>query len=182
MVYAQETQLRTPNLLTSIEVSEFESRFPKGMTSAEIVNVFSNRGIKFSEATLRKYVQQGLLPRSQRVGQKGKHKGSRGIYPVSTIRQINEIKRLMAMDYTIEEIQTQFAFVDGEIEELKQLLDTITGKLEQSSQAAEEGGLVTATVAKQLDEARTTANGLIGQLELAVRQIRERAHIARDAV
>ncbi|MBN2341277.1 MAG: MerR family transcriptional regulator [Deltaproteobacteria bacterium] len=151
------------------------------MTSAEIVGVFSSRGIKFSEATLRKYVQQGLLPRSQRVGQKGKHKGSKGIYPVSTIRQINEIKRLMAMDYTIEEIQTQFAFVDGEIEELKQLIDTIMGKLEQSSQSAE-GGLVATTVLKQMNEAKFSAGELIEQLELIVRQIRERAHIARDAV
>ncbi|MBN2715335.1 MAG: MerR family transcriptional regulator [Deltaproteobacteria bacterium] len=182
MVYAHETELRGSKLLTSSEVSDFESRYPGGMTSAEIVNVFSTRGIRFSEATLRKYVQQGLLPRSQRVGQKGKHKGSRGIYPVSTIRQINEIKRLMAMDYTIEEIQSQFAFVDGEMEELKQLLDTIVKKLEQSSDAAAEGGLVTSTVTRQLEEANTTAKTLVDQLESAVRQIRERAHIARDAV
>jgi DNA-binding transcriptional MerR regulator len=182
MVYAQETELRGSKLLTSGEVDDFESKHPGGMTSAEIVNVFSTRGIRFSEATLRKYVQQGLLPRSQRVGQKGKHKGSRGIYPVSTVRQINEIKRLMSMDYTIEEIQNQFAFVDGEMEELKQLLDIIVSKLEQSLDAAAEGGLVTSTVNRQLDEAKQTAASLIGQLETAVRQIRERAHIARDAV
>jgi DNA-binding transcriptional MerR regulator len=182
MVYAQDTELRSAKLLTSGEVDDFESRYPGGMTSAEIVNVFSTRGIRFSEATLRKYVQQGLLPRSQRVGQKGKHKGSRGIYPISTVRQINEIKRLMAMDYTIEEIQNQFALVDGEMEELKQLMDVIVSKLEQSSNAAAEGGLVTSTVNRQLDEAKQTARSLIGQLETAVRQIRERAHIARDAV
>ena len=35
--------------------------------------------MKFSEATLRKYVQLGLLPRSVRVGRKGKHQGSQGI-------------------------------------------------------------------------------------------------------
>ncbi|MBN2527846.1 MAG: MerR family transcriptional regulator [Deltaproteobacteria bacterium] len=168
--------------MTSREVDDFESKYPGGMTSAEIVNVFSTRGIKFSEATLRKYVQQGLLPRSQRVGQKGKHKGSRGIYPVSTVRQINEIKRLMSMDYTIEEIQNQFAFVDGEMEELKQLLDTILNKLEQSSQAAAQEGLISSTITRQLDEAKETAKSLISQLETTVRQIRERAHIARDAV
>lgn len=182
MVYAEKTEIRLSKLLTSGEVSDFETKHPQGMTSAEIVNAFSNRGIKFSEATLRKYVQQGLLTRSQRVGQKGKHKGSKGIYPASTVRQINEIKKLMLMDYTIEEIQTQFAFVDGEIEELKQLLERISNKLEQSSHAAAQGGLVTATVTRQLDEAKRTAGTMIEQLEATVRQIRERAHIARDAI
>jgi len=37
-----------------------------------LLDVFPPRGIRFSEATLRKYVQLGLLPRSVRVGQKGK--------------------------------------------------------------------------------------------------------------
>ena len=182
MVYTQENQFRKPNLLTTEEVGEIEARHREGLSSPEIVNIFSDRGIKFSEATLRKYVQQGLLPRSQRVGQKGKHKGSRGIYPVSTVRQINEIKKLMSMDYTIEEIQNQFAFVDGEIEELRVLLDRIVEKLEKSLKGSVQGGLVTATVAKQLDEATDTARLLIEQLERTVKQIRERAQIARNAV
>ena len=182
MVYTQENQFRKPELLTADEVSEYESLYPEGMSSAEIVNVFASRGIRFSEATLRKYVQQGLLPRSQRVGQKGKHKGSRGIYPVGAVRQINEIKKLMSMDYTIEEIQTQFAFVDGDLEELKALLARIIGKLEESSRAAVGGDLLTTTVARHLNEAKDTAAQLVGQIEQAANRIRERARIARDAV
>ncbi len=182
MVYTQESHFRKPALLTADEVSDCESRHPEGMTSAQIVNVFSSRGIRFSEATLRKYIQQGLLPRSQRVGQKGKHKGSRGMYPATTIRQINEIKRLMSMDYTIEDIQQHFALVDGELEELRAILDRIIRKLEKSVKAAVQQGLVNTAVAKQLVEAADTAKQLIGQLEKTAGQIRERAHVARDAI
>src|SRR4029077_4261491 len=61
-----------------------------------------------SEASFRKYVQQNLLPRSRRVGRKGKHRGSLGVYPAKTVRRINTVKRLMADGFTIEEIQGQF--------------------------------------------------------------------------
>lgn len=182
MDYVQEKILRRPNLLTTDELDAFEKQRPEGMSSAEIVDVFSSRGIKFSEATFRKYVQQGLLPRSRRVGQKGKHKGSKGIYPIGTIRQINEIKRMMSLDYTIEEIRQQFAFVGGEIEELRLLLDQIIEKLEESLQSGNGGTLATVSIAKQIDEARQSAQGLIVLLEQAARQIRDRAQIARSAV
>jgi DNA-binding transcriptional MerR regulator len=104
------------------------------------------------------------------------------MYPATTIRQINEIKRLMSMDYTIEDIQQHFALVDGELEELKAILDRIIRKLEKSVKAAVQQGLVNTAVAKQLVEAADTAKQLIGQLEKTAGQIRERAHVARDAI
>ena len=82
--------------LTEAQVREIEQANPHGLTSQELVAVFSERAIKFSEATLRKYVQLGLVPRSRRVGRKGKHLGSRGVYPVRAVRRINTIKKLMA--------------------------------------------------------------------------------------
>ena len=63
------------------ELAEIERSRPQGLTSRQIVDLFETRGIRFSEATLRKYVQLGLLPRSVRVGRKGKHRGSCGLYP-----------------------------------------------------------------------------------------------------
>ena len=92
--------------LTETAVREIEAANPDGLTSAELVAVFSGANIKFSEATLRKYVQLGLVPRSRRVGRKGKNLGSRGVYPIRAVRRINTIKRLMAERYTIEEIQS----------------------------------------------------------------------------
>src|SRR3954469_13046647 len=94
----------------------------QGLTSAEILDIFSSHEIKFSEATLRKYVQLGLLPRSVRVGRKGKHQGSQGLYPCTVVRKIQRIKEMMAQDYTIEEIQREFLFVRGDIEELSRTL------------------------------------------------------------
>ena len=48
------------------------------------------KGVRLSEATFRKYVQAGLLPRSKRVGRKGKHRGSQGLYPVEAVRRIGK--------------------------------------------------------------------------------------------
>ena len=58
---------------------------------------------------MRKYVQLGLLPRSIRVGRKGKHRGSCGIYPAEVVRRVNQVRAMMAADLTIEDIQQSFA-------------------------------------------------------------------------
>ncbi|HEX8954310.1 MAG TPA: hypothetical protein VF945_20795, partial [Polyangia bacterium] len=86
------------------------------MSSAQVVEVFRARGVKLSEATFRKYVQLGLLPRSRRVGRKGKHQGSMGLYPSTVVRRVNAIKQMMAESYTIEEIQRSFLRFKDEIE------------------------------------------------------------------
>ena len=182
MEHIQNKKFLNKNLLSTETIEAIEEQKSEGMSSAEIVDVFGSRGIKFSEATFRKYVQQGLLPRSRRIGQKGKHKGSRGVYPVGTVRQINEIKRLMALDYTIEDIRKQFVFVGGELEELKRLLDSILEKLDKSAQADSSGNLAEVSIARQLDEAKKSAALLMEKIELAARKIRERARVARDAV
>ena len=108
--------------LTETQVREIEAANPEGLTSAELVAVFATAEIKFSEATLRKYVQLGLVPRSRRVGRKGKNLGSRGVYPVRAVRRINTIKRLMAERYTIEEIQSRFLTFKDNIETLDEAL------------------------------------------------------------
>jgi DNA-binding transcriptional MerR regulator len=108
--------------LTESQVRQIEAASPEGLTSAELVAAFAHNGVKFSEATLRKYVQLGLVPRSRRVGRKGKHLGSRGVYPVRAVRRINTIKRLMAERYTIEEIQARFLTFKDNIETLDDAL------------------------------------------------------------
>src|SRR5215813_3207185 len=89
------------------EFDRLETEHPQGLSAGQIVEFFAPRGVKLAQATFRKYVQLGLLPRSKRVGQKGKHKGSQGIYPVSTIRRIVEIKTLMEGNLTLEEIASR---------------------------------------------------------------------------
>ena len=95
-------------LIAEAELVEFERLHPDGLSSAQVVDAFRQRGLKLSEATFRKYVQLGLLPRSRRVGRKGKHQGSMGLYPATVIRRLNDIRRMMAESYTIEEIQRTF--------------------------------------------------------------------------
>jgi DNA-binding transcriptional MerR regulator len=124
-------------LLKEEDLRAIEGTYPDGITAVQIVDVFTSRGIKFSEASFRKYVQQGLLPRSRRVGRKGKHRGSLGVYPAKTVRRINAVKQLMVDGYTIEEIQGQFLLytdlVEGVAEHLTELwsrLGTDAGKLD----------------------------------------------------
>lgn len=104
---------KASGLLSEAELREIEDRYDTGITAVEVVELFTSRDIRLSEATFRKYVQQGLLPRSRRIGRKGKHRGSMGVYPAKTVRRINTIKERMDEGYTIEEIQEHFLrFVD----------------------------------------------------------------------
>jgi DNA-binding transcriptional MerR regulator len=111
-------------------LSQLEREYAAGLTSVEILDVFASHDVSLSEATLRKYVQIGLLPRSVRVGRKGKHQGSQGVYPVSVIRQILLIKQMMAESYTIEQIKREFLFIRNDVEQLEQMLSRIFKKLE----------------------------------------------------
>lgn len=106
-------------------LANLERQYASGLTSADLIDVCSAHGVQLSEATLRKYVQLGLLPRSVRVGRKGKHKGSLGLYPATAIRQLVRIKEMMAESYTIEEIRRDFLFVRTDIEQLEQTLGCI---------------------------------------------------------
>ncbi|MCA9708862.1 MAG: MerR family transcriptional regulator [Myxococcales bacterium] len=117
--------------LTEAQIRAIEQANPHGLSSQELVAAFSDQAIKFSEATLRKYVQLGLVPRSRRVGRKGKHLGSRGVYPVRSVRRINTIKKLMAERYTIEEIQARFLTFKDNIETLDEALGELTQAFEE---------------------------------------------------
>ena len=119
---------RWATIMTGIDDSvlmSLERQYEAGLTSGALIDVCGAHGIALSEATLRKYVQLGLLPRSTRVGRKGKHQGSRGLYPVRAIRQLLLIKEMMAESYTIEEIRRDFLFVRTDIELLEQTLGCI---------------------------------------------------------
>ncbi|NVB42067.1 MerR family transcriptional regulator [Pseudenhygromyxa sp. WMMC2535] len=119
--------------LSEAQLREIEAANAEGLTSQEIVRVFADRKVRFSEANLRRYVQLGLVPRSYRVGQKGRHQGSRGVYPIRAVRRINLIKKLMAERYTLEEIQDKFLAFKDDIETLDdastKLIDRFEAKL-----------------------------------------------------
>lgn len=106
-------------LLDSTEIARVEREQAAGISSREVVRLFESKGARLSAATFRKYVQSGLLPRSRRVGRKGKHAGSTGLYPVAVVRRIDLIKRMMAAGLTLEEIRDSYVVIRNRIEDLE---------------------------------------------------------------
>ncbi|MGE0546383.1 MAG: MerR family transcriptional regulator [Kofleriaceae bacterium] len=157
------------SLLKDDELKAIEGTYAEGITAVQIVDVFTSRGIKFSEASFRKYVQQGLLPRSRRVGRKGKHRGSLGVYPAKTVRRINAVKQLMADGYTIEEIQGQFLLytdlVEGVAENLTELWTRLGGDIARLDIAARR------EVERDLGDARRDGERLVERLEQITRRV-----------
>jgi DNA-binding transcriptional MerR regulator len=149
-------------LLQEDDLRAIEGTYPDGITAVQIVDAFTSRGIKFSEASFRKYVQQGLLPRSRRVGRKGKHRGSLGVYPSKTVRRINAVKQLMVDGYTIEEIQGQFLLytdlVEGVAEHLAELWSRLTADATKLDPALRR------ELEQRLSEARRDGDRLVDRL------------------
>ena len=159
-----------------------ENEHPDGISSASILDVLASLGVKFSEATLRKWVQLGLLPRSVRVGQKGKHSGSKGMYPVAIVRQILEIKEMLASGLTTEQIQQEVLFVRGDLDELRRSVSRIFRVLETAIEKVDSDPLRFA-VTQELSMARELAGQLIGKLsEVESRLIQKAALNSEDGV
>ncbi|HLL52621.1 MAG TPA: MerR family transcriptional regulator [Myxococcaceae bacterium] len=107
------------------EIAQIERENPTGLPARAILEIFRPKGVRLSEATFRKYVQAGLLPRSKRVGRKGKHRGSQGVYPVESVRRINAIKKMMAEGLTLEDIKRSFVFFKNHIDQVERGLDEV---------------------------------------------------------
>lgn len=126
-------------LFSEAEVGELERQYAVGFTSQEVVEIFHRRGVRLTTATFRKYVQMGLLPRARRVGRGGRHRGSAGLYPPSTVRAVNLIKRMLAEDLTLDEIRQSFVLFDGELERIEKRLVAVLERLEQGVRERSEG-------------------------------------------
>ena len=107
------------------EIERIEREHAAGLPARAILDIFRPRGVRLSEATFRKYVQAGLLPRSRRVGRKGKHRGSQGLYPVEAVRRINAIKKMMAEGLTLEDIKRSFVFFKNHIDQVGRGLEEL---------------------------------------------------------
>lgn len=158
-------------LLSDDELRQVEEAHPEGITAVQVVEVFAGRGIRFSEATFRKYVQQGILPRSRRIGRKGKHRGSLGVYPAKTVRRVNAIKALMGEGYTIEEIQEQFLRYTDIIESLEEGLSEVFTRLETDAQSPRFDNQSRRSFKRELSEARKTADELLRRIDGMSRRV-----------
>jgi DNA-binding transcriptional MerR regulator len=164
--------------ITDELLERFEREHPHGITSQEILDMMAAHEVKFSEATLRKYVQLGLLPRSVRVGRKGKHQGSQGMYPSAVVRHIQRIRDMMAQSFTIEEIQREFLFVRGDIEDLERSIAKVFDALRE---AAKERRSETAgrAIANDLSTAEQLAGDLLAKLTTIEQRLIAQAELVR---
>jgi hypothetical protein len=157
-------------------LAQLEKAHAAGFTSAEILDVFARHDVQLSEATLRKYVQLGLLPRSVRVGRKGKHQGSQGVYPVGVVRQILRIKQMMAESYTIDQIQREFLFIRSEVEQLESMLGRIFKKLDGVIKERKTEK-VTSAVQRDVVDARSISKELMARLEAIETKLTSRSRL-----
>ncbi len=167
---------------TEEDLEALEHAHSDGMNVQQIVDVFTERGSRLTEATFRKYVQLGLLPRSVRVGRKGKHRGSQGLYPATAVRQIDHIRRLMRQGFTMEEIQKEFLFVRGDIDALRRQLDRVYRAIETAVVEQEREGAHDPGVGAALGEVRELGKELVRKLEVIEQRLTMRARMARAAV
>ena len=158
-------------------LTQLEKAHAAGLSSAEILDVFARHDVQLSEATLRKYVQLGLLPRSVRVGRKGKHQGSQGIYPVSVVRQVLRIKQMMAESYTIEQIQREFLFIRSEVEQLESMLTRIFRTLDGVLKERKAERVVSSAVQRDVGDARSLSKELMARLEAIETKLTTRSRL-----
>jgi len=159
----------------SDEFDALEAQHPQGMSAAQIVDFFAPRGVKLAQATFRKYVQLGLLPRSRRVGEKGKHRGSKGLYPAAAVRRIDLIKSLMDEGMTLEDIRRSFVFFRGQLDGVERALDELFAALDKA--VAERPELRPSRrkeLERLLSESRRQAETFVKDVERAVSEITAR--------
>ncbi len=114
------------------ELQRLERQYAEGIKSGEVVEVFRAKGHRFSEATLRKYVQLGLLPKSRRIGVRGRHRGSMGVYPVSIIRLVNDIKSALDGGSTLEEVRLGCVGLSAEVNALRMRYEEVSRRFEEA--------------------------------------------------
>jgi DNA-binding transcriptional MerR regulator len=149
------------DLLGPEELDRIERDHAEGLPASAILEIFRPRGVQLSEATFRKYVQAGLLPRSRRVGRKGKHQGSLGLYPVEAVRRINAIKKMMAEGHTLEDIKRSFLFHKNHIDQLERDLSEVLDGFQVELGGRPFGGEHRRTLEEQLEDLRRRAQDLV---------------------
>lgn len=169
-------------LLETAQPGELERSHPNGMSVQQIVDACAAQGERLTEATFRKYVQLGLLPRSVRVGKKGKHRGSQGLYPASIVGQVQRIRKLMAQGFTIDEIRARFSFLSSDIGELHKELGRVLGQLDGTLERGAAPSSNDSLLKREIEEAHRLAQLFIEKLRDIERRLTAVARMERAAV
>lgn len=154
---------------TTDELLQIESAYPDGLSAQAIVEMLAERGVALAEATFRKYVQLGLLPRSRRVGRKGKHRGSHGLYPASAVARIVAIRELMEDGLTLEEIQRSSVALANDVESVRVSSEAFLDKLEREATARVPQRSV--AVRRRIEQLRNEVDALVSKFEEAAEEL-----------
>ena len=146
------------------EIERIERDYAAGIPARAILEIFRPKGVRLSEATFRKYVQAGLLPRSRRVGRKGKHRGSQGLYPVESVRRINAIKKMMAEGMTLEDIRRSFVFFKNHIDQVQRSLAEVLDGFEAELSDRQFGRERRQALSEELSDVRQRAQELLREV------------------
>lgn len=163
------------------DLRDVERVYGEGLNVQEIVELFVERGERLTEATFRKYVQHGLLPRSVRVGRKGQRRGSQGLYPPSTVRQLVWVRKLMAQGLTIEEIRENLSFVPGDVELLKKQMKRLFSSFRTSLKTRRQQSIAE-DLGFDIERAEKTAEELFERLSSIQRKMMMTVQMERATV
>ncbi len=150
--------------IADVNFESLEREYPRGLTAAQIVDLFNARGEALTEATFRKYIQLGLLPRSVRVGQKGKHRGSQGFYPAMVLRRLLMIRELMQSGKTIEEIREMPIMRGIDVNAVSQQLRQLIAYFERSFEDLQSAVSIPNVFRSQVEDVKGQAEQLIAHL------------------
>ena len=173
------TEKRSSGDIPESALQAFEARFPGGVTSAQVVAFFQEQGLRVTEATFRRYVQLGFLPRCRRVARRGKgrHRGSEGLYPTSAARRLCEVKRLLEQQLTIEEIRGVFRVREDDVQAVRERLATIVEAVEAQLRETPD-----AVLERDLERLRATIGELEGDLRRVAAGVARGRLAARRAI
>jgi len=110
-----------------------------------------------------------------RVGRKGKHRGSCGIYPAHVIRRVNAVKGMMAENLTIEEIHRSFARFKDDIDTVEKDLRDLLSNFEREVKAPAAQNLEKRReIEREIVDAKRAATELVRRIASLERRLSER--------
>jgi chromosome segregation ATPase len=110
-----------------------------------------------------------------RIGRKGKHRGSCGVYPANVIRRVNAVKGMMAEDRTIEEIQKSFARFKDEIDTVEKDLRDLIASFEREAKGPSLDVDGRRELERDITDAKRAAGDLVRRISSLERRISNRA-------
>ena len=145
--------------MTKKQIAQIRKKYAAGIVIGEMTAfVLKETGERISVATVRKYVQLGLVERSVRRGL-GAGCGSRGYYPATSLIQLLEVRRRVQAGEVAAEIAEGSMAVHRDLDIMRNALAAVAGRAQQlcgrgrsRAQARHQLELARLTMARNIDQ------------------------------